>query len=38
MSEYLKKNFAKKITGANTRLVEVFGKHYWMQMSEEGID
>jgi hypothetical protein len=38
MSDFLKKNFAKKITKANTRLVEVFGKHYWMQMSEEEID
>lgn len=38
MSEFLKLNFAKKVRGANTRLVEVFGKHYWMQMSNEEID
>jgi hypothetical protein len=33
MSLYIKTNFAMQIDGAATRLVEVFGKNYWMNLS-----
>ena len=33
MSQHIKKNFAQTINGAASRLVQIFGQNYWMNLS-----
>jgi hypothetical protein len=38
MSNHLKTNFAQKIPGGSCRLVQMFGRHYWQNLSQEDLD
>lgn len=38
MSNHLREKFAKGIGGGNRRLVSLFGKDYWTNVSDKEID